>query len=244
MHAQSLNGRTILITGAARRIGRALALACARAGADIIIHHGHSEDEARRVQDEIVHIGPRAWILQADFARADDASRLIEEAVAIQPLFALVNNAAIFERLTVENTTLPDWERHLAINLTAPLLLSQAFARQVPEGGRSHIVNILDFRALKPGADHFPYTISKAALAAMTRSLAQAFAPRITVNGLALGAILPPADGTANPRIEQAIPARKWGTLEDVENALLFLLTAAPYITGEIIHVDGGRHLV
>jgi NAD(P)-dependent dehydrogenase (short-subunit alcohol dehydrogenase family) len=244
MPDHSLKGRTVLVTGAARRIGRALALACARAGADIIIHHGHSEDEARQVQKEIGQVGPRGWILQADLSHPAEVSRLIEEAVAIQPLFALVNNAAIFERLTVENTALPDWERHLAINLTAPFLLSQAFARQVPGEGRGYIVNILDFRALRPGADHFPYTVSKAALAAMTRSLAQAYAPRIAVNGLALGAILPPANGTINPRIEESIPARKWGTLEDIENALLFLLTAAPYITGEIIHVDGGRHLV
>ncbi len=239
-----LKGKTILITGAARRIGRALALACARAGADIIIHHGHSEGEARQVQKEIGQVGPRAWILQADLARADEVIRLIKQAVRIRALFALVNNAAIFERLSAEETTTTDWERHLAINLTAPFLLSQAFARQIPSDGHGHIVNILDFRALQPGADHFPYTISKAALAAMTRSLAQAFAPRITVNGLALGAILPPADGAANPKIEDAIPVRKWGTLEDAENALLFLLTAASYITGEIIHVDGGRHLV
>lgn len=233
-----------MVTGAARRVGHALALACARAGADVIIHHGHSEAEARQVREEVAHIGPRAWVLQADLARADEVFRLIEQAANIQPLFALINNAAIFERLSAEQTTLPDWERHLAINLTAPFLLSQAFARQVPENEHGHIVNLLDFRALRPGADHFPYTISKAALAAMTRSLAQAFAPRVTVNGLALGAILPPADGNANPKIEESIPAQRWGTLEDVENALLFLLTAAPYITGEIIHVDGGRHLV
>ncbi|MEW6242107.1 MAG: SDR family oxidoreductase [Chloroflexota bacterium] len=244
MPDHSLKGRTVLVTGAARRIGRALAIACARAGADIIIHHGHSEAEARQVQEEIGQIGPQAWVLQADLARADEAARLIEQAVRIRPLFALVNNAAIFERLSAEETTYADWECHLAINLTAPFLLSQAFARQVPEDGRGHIVNVLDFRALKPGADHFPYTISKAALAAMTRSLALAFAPRVAVNGLALGAILPPADGTINPKIEESIPAQKWGALEDVENALMFLLTAAPYIIGEIIHVDGGRHLV
>lgn len=233
-----------MVTGAARRIGRALALACARVGADIIIHHGHSKSDALQLQEEIAQIGPRAWVLQADLARADETARLIEQAVGLRPLFALVNNAAIFERLSADETTPTDWERHLAVNLTAPFLLSQAFARQISDDGRGHIVNILDFRALKPGADHFPYTISKAALAAMTRSLAQAFAPRVTVNGLALGAILPPADGNVNPKIGASIPVQRWGTLEDVEKALLFLLTAAPYITGEIIHVDGGRHLV
>ena len=130
----------------------------------------------------------------------------------------------------------------MAINLTAPFLLSQAFAKQASDGAR--IVNILDWRALRPGADHFPYTISKSALAAMTKSLAVALAPNITVNGLALGAILSLAGGNVNPEITKSIPAKRWGKANEVEDALLFLLIGPAYITGEIIHVDGGRHLV
>ncbi|MBI3152520.1 MAG: SDR family oxidoreductase, partial [Chloroflexi bacterium] len=107
------------------------------------------------------------------------------------------------------------------------------------------IVNILDWRALRPGADHFPYTVTKAALAAMTKSLAVALAPRITVNGLALGAILPPADhASASEKIIENVPAKRWSEAGEVEEALLFLLTGSTYITGEIIHVDGGRHLI
>jgi len=121
-------------------------------------------------------------------------------------------------------------------------LLSKAFANQAKNGGR--IVNILDWRALRPGADHFPYTISKAALAAMTESLAVALAPDITVNGLALGAVLPPADGAANPEILKNIPMKRWAQESEIEDALIFLLTCPSYITGEIVHVDGGRHLV
>lgn len=113
----------------------------------------------------------------------------------------------------------------------------------MPAGRQGRIVNLLDWRVLRPGADHFPYTVSKSALAAMTQSLAIALAPNITVNGLALGAILPPADGVVNPKILENVPAGQWGEMEDVENALLFLLTS-PYLTGEILHVDGGRHLV
>ena len=130
----------------------------------------------------------------------------------------------------------------MAINLAAPFLLSQAFAKQASEGAR--IVNILDWRALRPGSDHFPYTISKAALAAMTQSLAIALSPRIIVNGLALGAILPPADGNAEADIIKNVPARRWAQEDEIEQALLFLLTCPSYITGEIIHLDGGRHLV
>ena len=240
----SLNGQIILVTGAARRLGRALALACARAGADVIIHHGHSKQEALQVREEIKSIGRQAWIVQADFGKPDQIAGLISEAGTIGKLDALVNNAAIFESKSVQDTTLADWENHLAINLTTPFLISQAFAKQVDEGKTGRIVNILDWRALRPGADHFPYTISKAALAAMTKSLAVALAPNISVNGLAFGAILSPSDKPANKKILEAVPAGRWGDLKEVEEALIFLLTGPTYITGEIIHVDGGRHLV
>jgi NAD(P)-dependent dehydrogenase (short-subunit alcohol dehydrogenase family) len=244
MSIPPLHGKAVLVTGAAKRIGRSLCLACARAGADIFIHYGTSEPEARQLQQEIHALGPQAWLLQTDLSHADEVPRLVEQAVRIRPLDALVNNASIFEDLTAQTTTREDWDRHLAVNLTAPFLLSQAFARQLSEGKRGSIVNLLDWRALRPGADHFPYSVSKSALAALTKSLAVALAPQVTVNGLALGAILPPTDGNPNPNILKNIPAGHWGSLEDVENALLFLLTKGSYITGEIIHVDGGRHLM
>ena len=195
-----LHGKTILVTGAARRVGRILALACARAGADLVIHHGHSSQQALDVQKEIASFGRQSWILASDLSKADEVSRLISQANEIGPLYGLVNSAAIFEPLSLEQTTLADWERHMAINLTAPFLLSQAFAKQIPDGGEGRIVNILDWRALRPGADHFPYTVSKAALASMTQSLAIALAPCITVNGLALGAVLPPANEVSEGR--------------------------------------------
>jgi pteridine reductase len=153
-----------------------------------------------------------------------------------------VNSAAIFESLSLENTSIEAWQNHLTINVTAPFLLSQSFAKQAPAGGR--IVNILDWRALRPGADHFPYTISKASLAAMTKSLAVALAPGIIVNGLALGAILPPSDGQAKPDIIKNVPAQRWAEESEVKQALIFAFTCPDYITGEIIHLDGGRHLV
>ena len=238
----NLNGKTILITGAARRIGKLFALACAHAGADIIIHHSHSDEEAQQVKDEIESIGRHAHILASDFGTPDSVSRLISQANDISPLYALVNSAAIFEPLSFNDTTLEYWNRHLNINLTAPFLLSQEFARHTDEG---RIINIVDWRALRPAVDHFPYTISKAALAAMTKSLAVALAPRITVNALALGAILPPADNlSASEKILENVPARRWSEAGEVEDALLFLLTGPAYITGEIIHVDGGRHLI
>lgn len=239
---EPLSGKSILITGAAKRVGKIFALACARAGADVIVHHGHSDEDAEKVRDEITGLGRQCWILKADLSDSSEVQNVIPRINESTLLHGLVNSAAIFESLSLENTSIENWERHLAINLTAPFLLSQAFAKQAPEGSR--IVNIIDWRALRPAADHFPYTISKAALAAMTESLAVALAPKIIVNGLALGAILPPSDGKAAPNITKNIPARRWAKETEVEQALLLLLTCPAYITGEIIHLDGGRHLV
>ena len=242
MDSQALTHKTLLITGAARRLGRAFALACARAGANIAIHHAHSQADAESLRVEITSLGKRAWVFQADLSDSTQTEELIRLVNKSTPLHFLVNSAAIFEPLSFNATTLTDWNGHLALNLTAPFLLSQAFARQADEGAR--IINILDWRALRPGADHFPYTISKSALAALTKSMAIALAPKIVVNGLALGAILPPTDGNASPEIIKNVPMKRWAQEREVEQALLFLLTSPAYITGEIIHVDGGRNLV
>jgi NAD(P)-dependent dehydrogenase (short-subunit alcohol dehydrogenase family) len=144
----------------------------------------------------------------------------------------------------MQETTQADWDAHLAINLTAPYLLTQSFARFIGSERPGRVVNLLDWRATKPGADHFAYTVSKAALAAMTRSLAQSLAPNISVNGLALGAILPPEGKGRDPETVKRIPAGRWGNPDEVGNALVFLLAGTAYITGEIIYVDGGRHLL
>ena len=240
--SEILNGKTILITGGAKRVGKIFTLACARAGADVVIHHGHSAREAELTRREVSALGRQAWVIEADLNDPSQAENLLPRIKESTPIHGLINSAAIFESLKLETTSLDGWQKHLQINLTAPFLLSQAFAKQAPEGGR--IVNILDWRALRPGADHFPYTISKAALAAMTQSLAVALAPKVIVNGLALGAILPPSDGNVKPDIIKNIPAKRWAEEQEVEQALLFALAGPAYITGEIFHLDGGRHLV
>lgn len=240
-----LGERTILITGAARRIGRGLARACAQAGANVAVHFHRSQPEAEETRDEIVAMGRRAWLVEADLASETDINRLFRQLAQAGPLYGLVNNAAIFEPLSMQQTTAAEWDRHMSVNLTAPFVLSKAFAAQVPPDGEGRIVNMTDWRALRPGADHFPYTISKAALASLTQAMAVALAPNISVNALALGAILPPTDKTPgqDEAILRPVPARRWGELPEVESALLFLLSGPAYITGEIIHVDGGRHL-
>ena len=225
-------------------MGKAFSLACAAAGADVILTYTRSPAEARDTVAVIQSMGRGAWALDADFSDAGQSSRVIARAVEIRPLYGLVNNAAIFEPLRMQDTSLESWDEHLRINLTAPFLLSQAFAAARSPEEKGRIVNILDWRALRPGRDHFPYTVSKAALAALTHALALALAPGIAVNGLALGAVLPPAGSDFDPRLIEKVPARRWAEIHEVEDALLFLLTGPEYITGEIIHVDGGRHLV
>ena len=225
-------------------MGREFALTCARAGASVVIHHGHSADEAQRLAGAIEDLGVQAEILQADFSKPSEAAAVFEGLLdAGSDWYALINNAAIFEPVKFADTSLPDWQRHMDINLTMPFLLSQAFARKLDkQPGR--IINIVDWRALRPGKDHFPYTISKAALASMTESLAYILAPNIQVNALALGAILPPSDGGNEDKIIEPVPAGRWAKLEELNDAMLFLLSGPDYITGEIIHLDGGRHLV
>lgn len=242
MNEQSMQNKTVLITGAARRIGRIFALACANAGANVVIHHAHSDSEAETLHTEIRRLDRQAWVFQSDLSDSSQAQSLISLINRSTPIHYLINNAAIFESNTFASTSLETWEDHIALNLTAPFLLSQAFAQQADGGGR--IINILDWRALRPGSDHFPYTVSKSALAGMTKSMAASLAPRIIVNGLALGAILPPSDGNANPDILEHVPMKRWANKNELEQALLFLLTCPEYITGEIIHLDGGRHLI
>ncbi|GAB4532411.1 MAG: SDR family oxidoreductase [Anaerolineales bacterium] len=239
-----LAGQTFLVTGGAHRVGRVISLGIARAGGNVVIHYGRSHAKAQETAAEIAALGQSAWVLQADLNDSAQAEGLVARAWACAPLCGLVNSAAIFTPLDWRDTTLLAWEKHLRINLTAPFLLSQAFARALPPDAMGQILNIVDWRALRPGADHLPYTISKAGLAALTRSLAVALGPRITVNALALGAILPPADGGSTDSVIQSIPAGRWAEVDEVQRAVIFLLQGPRYITGEIIHLDGGRHLI
>lgn len=240
----ALHGKNVLITGAAVRVGRAMALAVGEAGCNVVVHYFHSEKEAKKTQEDVQSIGVECYLIQGDLADPNKVSGLVDEAVKFGPLFALVNSASLFQNHSMEDTTLQTWETHMAVNLRAPFLLSQAFARLSGQEPGGRIVNLLDWRALRPGADHFAYTISKAGLAAMTRSMAVALAPNITVNGIAFGAILPPSDGGDVDNILESVPAKRWADLDEVGKTLLFLLQGPTYITGEIIHLAGGRQLV
>ncbi len=237
-----LSGHNALVTGAGRRLGRAFVEAIAEHGAGVIVHYGHAALEAEQVAAAIRQNGTSAVALQADLEDPGAAVGLLEAAQReLGTIDLLVNSASIFEPVSALDTDLATWQRHLDVNLSSPFALSQEFARRL-EGKPGAIVNLLDWRALRPGPDHFPYTISKAALASMTRAQAAAMAPNIRVNGIALGAILPPAGGAEGDPLA-GVPLQRWGTVEESVEGLLFLLGGPTSITGEILQLDGGRHM-
>ena len=190
-----LEGKNVFITGAAHRIGRIIALTAASLGANIVLHYGSSEDEAKETALEVKNFGSQALLVQQDLANVDVLKNIVMEISKKWPLHILVNNASVFAPLSFKETSLESWDKHMQINLTAPFLLSQAFSEQFLDKKGGKIINLLDWRAFRPGKDHFPYTISKTGLGGLTQAMAVSLAPRISVNGLALGAILPPSTG-------------------------------------------------
>jgi NAD(P)-dependent dehydrogenase (short-subunit alcohol dehydrogenase family) len=242
-----LDGRTALVTGAAVRIGRHLALTLAREGARVAIHYRSSERDAASLAAEIRAGGGEAVLVPGDLTDPEVAANLVDRAAAaLGPLDILVNNASLFAPGDVLDTSLAQWEANLAIHATAPMLLSQAFARQLPAGRDGLIVNLNDWRAGRPGPDHFAYTISKVALHGLTASLAQALGPRgIRVCELALGAVLPPvaAEHGYLTTLRQDIPTRRFPRVDDVAAALVFLVRTRS-LSGVTLPIDGGRGLV
>jgi NAD(P)-dependent dehydrogenase (short-subunit alcohol dehydrogenase family) len=232
-----------LVTGGAKRIGRAICLELAAAGFDVAIHHRDSEDAAARLADEITAMGRRAVCLSADLADSEATRALIGRAVeALGPLSVLVNNASVFADDRLDSLTGESWSSHMDVNLHAPILLTQAFAAQAPDG--SVVVNILDQRVLKPDPRFFSYGLSKSALWVATRTMAQALAPRIRVNGVGPGPTLPSVHQAAGEfeAEARATPLQRAGSPEAIADAVRWLVDAGQ-VTGQMIAVDGGQHL-
>lgn len=243
--ARSAGVRTVLITGAAQRIGRAIALSFARRGWSVAVHYRSSDDAAENLLRELRTTGVQAAAVKADLADTAETEALIPEcARAVGPLTCLVNNASLFEKDDLASLDARSWQAHLDANLRAPVLLSQSFARHLPEGERGLIVNIVDQRVLKPSPEFFSYSVSKAGLWWATQTMAQALSPRIRVNAVAPGPVLPSIHQTQHDFDEEmkATLLRKAATPEEIAAAVLFL-TQAPSVTGQMICVDGGQHL-
>lgn len=240
----SSSGRTALITGAAKRVGRAVALELADRGYDVAIHFNGSKREAVELQRLVLGKGRRAALVQGDLCDLALADEIVAEAVrAMGRLDVLVNSAASFERVEFAEADAAVWSETLALNAIAPALLARAAAPIIRSGGGGRIVNIIDITAERAVQGYAAYTASKAALASITRSLAVELAPEITVNGVAPGiAVFPESyDEATRERLIAQVPLKRAGTPEDIARLVRFLVTEGDYITGAIIPVDGGR---
>jgi pteridine reductase len=235
-------GRIALVTGGARRVGRAFSMALAEAGCDIVVNYNDAADDAAATVSDIERIGRRAIAVQADVSSGADRDRLIRETErAFGGLDILVNSASLFERKPFADITESDWDRVLGVNLRAPFFLSQAAAPLLRRGG-GVIVNIVDLSALQPWPSFAHHAVSKAGLLHLTRVLARALAPDIRVNSIAPGTVLPPEDESGEEGSERRLVERG-GSPTDATGALLYLIRSG-FVTGENLVVDGGRMLL
>jgi NAD(P)-dependent dehydrogenase (short-subunit alcohol dehydrogenase family) len=237
--------RAALVTGAAKRIGRAIALALAADGWAVAVHYRASRAPADTLVAEIARAGGQAVALAADLADEAAVAGLVPRAVAaLGPLGCLVNNASSFENDTVATATRASWDEHLEVNLRAPFVLMQAFAAQLPEAASGAIINMLDQRVWSVTPYFVSYTVSKAGLWTLTQTMALALAPRIRVNGIGPGPTLPSPRQSDEQFARQcaSLPLRRGTSPEEIAAAIRFIL-AAPAMTGQMIALDGGQHL-
>jgi NAD(P)-dependent dehydrogenase (short-subunit alcohol dehydrogenase family) len=235
----------VLITGAPRRIGRALALDFAARGWDVGVHFSNSHSEAERLASEIAGMGRRAALLQADLTDDSDVASLVPRCIdALGPATCLLNNASLFVEDGIATLDPHLWDRHFAVNLKAPVFLAQAFARSLPDTATGNVINMIDQRVWRPTPMFFSYTASKAGLWAATRTLAQALAPRVRVNGIGPGPVLRSIHQSDEQFARQAAatPLGRSIRPEEIAAAIRFILDA-PSMTGQMIALDSGQHL-
>lgn len=235
-----------LVTGGAVRIGRAIVQDLAAHGWAVVIHYGQSRDDAEQLAAVVTAAGGRAAAIQGDLSELSAPARIVQTATAaLGPLTLLVNNASIFEKDTAGALDADLWQRQMTVNLTSPVFLADAFARQLPPEVEGNIVNLLDQRVFNPTPSHFSYQISKSALHAATVALAQAFAPRIRVNAIAPGPVLPSVhatDDTAFLRRVAELPLARAPDLSDFGRTVRYFVENRS-VTGQVIALDGGEHL-
>ena len=234
-----------LVTGAAKRIGRAIALDLAQAGWNVAVHYRNSAEEAASAVREIEAMGRRAVAIHADLARESEVAQIVPQATAaLGPLACLVNSASTFEMDDIRSMTRTSWDHHIETNLRAPLVLSQAFATQLPKGQTGAIVNMLDERVWKLTPYFLSYTVAKSGLWTLTRTLALALAPRIRVNGIGPGPTLPsPRQSETQFKAQwDSMPLKRGTTPAEICRAVRFILES-PALTGQMIALDGGQHL-
>ncbi len=234
------SGKTVLVTGAGKRIGRGIALRLFQAGYPVAIHYGNSEKEAREVSEQC----GGAPLFRANLESVDEIRRMFREvADRCGTLYGLVNNAARFKRSNAFEMTEADWDFIHSVNLKATFFCCQQGALLMKKSGAGRIVNISSLGGLRPWADYAHYCASKAGVIMLTKALAKAFAPDITVNSVAPGVILSSPEELRTQDMIAATPARRRGTVEEVADAVLYFLNASDFITGQVLAVDGGLSL-
>lgn len=239
----SLAGKTALVTGASKRLGRATALALAEAGAHVVVHYNHSAAAAESAVRAIRALGVQAWPVQGELRGRASGEELVKHAVATAgPIHFLVNNASIFPASRLAELDDESLQANLAVNTMAPFGAALAFAEQLDDEGG--IVNFLDTRYLDFDEKHVAYHLSKRSLFALTRMLAVELAPRIQVNAVAPGLVLPPPgeDAAYLESLHHTNPLGRHGSAQGIADAVLFLLRSG-FVTGQVIFVDGGRHM-
>ncbi len=237
--------KTALVTGGAQRIGQACCLALAEAGYAVAVHYLHSGAAAEATAAAIREAGGKAVTLAADLTDEEQVAALLPRAAAaLGPIGVLINNASIFEGDTIDTVTRGSWDAHMAVNLRAPFVLIQEFARALPKDAGGSIINLLDERVWSLTPYFMSYTLTKAGLWTLTRTMALALAPRIRVNGIGPGPALPSPRQSHEQFLEQcrAMPLRRGTGPEEIAAALRFILDA-PAMTGQMIALDGGQHL-
>jgi NAD(P)-dependent dehydrogenase (short-subunit alcohol dehydrogenase family) len=238
--------KTVLVTGAAKRLGRAIALDLAANGWNVAIHYHGSEEEADTAAQAARAFGVDAAALKCDLSKEADTATLVARAVKeLGPLTALVNSASLFENDDWQSATRQSWDDHMETNLRAPMKLSQDFASQLPPDAKGSIINIIDQRVLKPTPQFLSYSLSKAGLHWLTTTLAQAMGPRIRVNAVGPGPTLRNARQSEDDfaRQRDATILKRGAEPADICAAIRYLLEA-PAVTGQMLAVDGGQHLI
>ncbi|NQU75949.1 MAG: SDR family oxidoreductase [Planctomycetes bacterium] len=237
-----LTGATALITGAAKRLGAAIALGLADKGANVVVHYNSSADAAEDLAEQIRSLGRKAWTVQADLTSTEQAEGLVDRCCqAAGDVHVLINNASIFPADRITTAGVDEILENIHLHALSPLLLTRGFARR---GALRHVVNMLDARIVDYDRFHAAYHLSKRMLMTLTRMLALELAPAVAVNAVAPGPVLPAA-GQSQQQFEavvESIPLRRVGALADVTEAVLFLLNSR-FITGQVVFVDGGRHM-
>lgn len=238
-----LAGKTALVTGAAKRIGKAIAVGLAKQGSNVIVHYDRSESEAEKLRNELVELGVKSWLVKTNLRDSESCKLVIEESRRMAgAIDVLVNNASVFSASDMHNVKLEDIEVEMLTNAWAPFLLTKHFSEKTESG---KVVNILDTRVAGYDFNHFAYYLSKKMLEILTKSMALKLAPRISVNGVAPGLILPPEgmDYTYLEEKKDTVPLKKYGSPSDIVETVLFLLKS-DFITGQVVYVDGGKNLI